>query len=190
MPRGDAINFGVSQLMRSDETARPAGIEYVGLPGISEECQNAVLRLLQFGDRVTRVRILSSSNHHCLLLTVNVGDLIAVKSGFGSGYVGEGSRTFPYVLQVLKAHGAEIEELRVAPDVIERVDNSSLTAGDLRAFDRAKPVRPIRWHDYVFEEHWQLKKNGTLWGEFPPVIPFAVIDSRIADLALILGWAR
>lgn len=170
--------------MNRKEAARPAGIEYVGQPGISKDCQDAVVRLLQFGDRVTHVRILSSSNDHCLLLRLNVGDLVAVKSGFASGYLGEGSRTFSYVLEVLDAHGADIEEYSVAPEVIQRIDSSSLTAGDLDALNVAKPVRPLRWHHYVFKDDEDRKDNGTLWEEFPPVIPFAVIDGRIVDLAL------
>jgi hypothetical protein len=161
-----------------------AGIEYHGLPGISRECQNAVIRLLQYGDRVTRVRILSCSGDHCLLLTVNVGDLIAVKSGFGSGYVGEGSHTFSCVLQLLDSHGAEIEEYEVTQDVIDRIDNSSLAIADIENLDAARPVRPTRWHDYVFENHWEMGHDGTLWREFPLLVPFALIDSRIIDLAI------
>ncbi len=163
---------------------RPAGIEYVGLSGISRECRDGVLRLLQYGDRITLARIVTSSNDHCLLLTVNCGDLVAVKSGFGSGYRGEGPRTFSYVLEVLEAHGAEIEEYEVAPDVIERIDSSSLTAADLDAIGAAKPVRSRRWHEYVSERSWEMKKNGLLWREFPLVIPFAVIDERLIDLAV------
>ncbi len=170
--------------MNRNEAARPAGIEYVGQPGISKECKDAVLRLLQFGDRVTHVRILSSSNYHCLLLRLNVGYLVAVKSGFSSGYLGEGSRTFSYVLELLDAHGADIEEYIVPAEVIGRLDSSSLTAGDLNTLDAAKPVRPLRWPHYVFEDDEDQKDAGTLWQEFPPVIPFAVIDSRIVDLAL------
>jgi len=137
--------------MNRNKAARPAGIEYVGQPGISKECKDAVLRLLQFGDRVTHVRILSSSNYHCLLLRLNVGYLVAVKSGFSSGYLGEGSRTFSYVLELLDAHGADIEEYIVPAEVIGRLDSSSLTAGDLNTLDAAKPVRPLRWPHYVFE---------------------------------------
>src|SRR5260370_36863811 len=59
-----------------------------------------------------------------------------------------------------------------------------MTAGDLEALDQERPVRPHRWRDYVFENHWELKKNGMLWREFPLVIPFAIIDSRIGDLAI------
>ena len=36
-----------------------AGIEYHGRPGVSHSCQDAVLRLLQDRERVTRVQILS-----------------------------------------------------------------------------------------------------------------------------------
>jgi hypothetical protein len=162
----------------------PACIEYSGVPGASKECQDAVLRLLQYGDTITRVRILSHSNTHALLLTINVGDLVAVKSGFGSGYLGEGSRTFSYVLQLLDTHDVEIEEYEVSEDLIERLDDSSLTRLDINNLDNAHPIRPSRWRDYVFEDHWELQENGKIWREFRPVIPFAIIDDRIVDLAL------
>jgi hypothetical protein len=161
-----------------------AGIEYVGLAGISEECRDAVLRLLQYGDKITQARILSSSGEHCLLLTVNVGDVVAVKSGFSSGYLGEGPRTFSYVLQVLDAYGVEIDEYIVSAELIERLDMSSLTTADLEAIDAAKPVRPRRWADYILEPSFEKNEKGMLWQYFPPVIPFAIIDSRITDLAI------
>jgi hypothetical protein len=37
----------------------------------------------------------------------------------------------------------------------------------------------------VDEKHMERAREGTLWRyEFPPVVPIAVVDSRIADLAL------
>lgn len=161
-----------------------AAIEYSGVPGASQECQNGVMRLLQYSDRITRARILSSSNTHCLLLTVNVGDLIAIKSGFSSGYGGEGPRAFSYVLQLLDAHGAEIDEYEVDQDLIDRLDYSSLTQSDIDKLDDARAVQPTRWYDYVFEDDREIKDNGRLWREFNPIIPFAIIDSRIVDLAI------
>jgi len=118
------------------------------------------------------------------LLTVNVGDLIAVKSGFGSGYRGEGSRGLSYVLKVLEAYGADIEEYQVTPEFMERLDYSALTKSDLDALDATRPVRPSRWHEYIFEEDWDRISDGTLWREFPPVMPFAIIETRLTDLAL------
>lgn len=55
-----------------------AGIEYVGISGGSKDCKDAVLRFIHYGDRITHARILSSSRDHALLLTINVGDLVAV----------------------------------------------------------------------------------------------------------------
>jgi Protein of unknown function (Hypoth_ymh) len=162
----------------------PAGIEYVGLAGISKECQDAVLRLLQYGDKITLARILTSSSDHCLLLTVNVGDVVAVKSGFSSGYLGEGPRTFSYVLQVLDAYGVEIDEYVVPEEVIERLDKSFLTRADLEAIDAGKPVRPRRWGDYILEPYQERNRIGMLWENFPLVIPLAITDGRITDLAI------
>lgn len=171
--------------VEGDISSKLAGIEYVGVAGASKECQDAVLRFIQCRDRITLARILSSSRDHCLLLTINVGDLVAVKSGFASGYGGEGPRRFSYVLQVLESHGTEIEEYIVAPDLLDRIDKSALSTTDLETLDRSRPRRPSRWHDYVSEDDWEKGRKGTLWEEeFPLVMPFAVIDGRINDLAL------
>jgi hypothetical protein len=119
-----------------------------------------------------------------LLLTVNGGDIVAVKSGFSSGYLGEGPRTFSYVLQVLDFHGVEIEEYAVSSEMIERVDTSSLTKADLEVIDTAKPVPPRLWDDYILECSIERTKNGGMWQDFPLIIPFAIVDGRIADLAM------
>ena len=80
--------------MNHNKKDKLAGIEYSGLPGISRACKDAVMRLFQYGDRITHARVLTHDNDHCLLLTINSLDLIAVKSGFGSGYSGEGAHAF------------------------------------------------------------------------------------------------
>jgi hypothetical protein len=79
-----------------------SGIEYHGVAGASQECQDAVMRLLQFGDNIVRARIFSYSNEHCLLLTDAIGDRIAIKSGFSSGYLGEGQGDFRTRFSFLK----------------------------------------------------------------------------------------
>jgi hypothetical protein len=174
--------------MNGKDGSTLAGIEYHGGPGVTQLCLDAIMRLIQFGDQITNVQILSSPGahvtDHCLILTVNVGDLIAIKSGFASGYRGEGSAGFSYVLALLEAHGAEIEEYEVTSDVIERCDNSALTQADLDFIKAARPIRPSRWYDYVFEKHWDPERSERLWREFPPVVPFGIIDSRITDLAM------
>jgi hypothetical protein len=120
---------------------------------------------------------------------MNAGDdRVAIKSGFTSGYGGQGPRTFSRVLQLLDSHGAEIQELVVSLEFIERIDRSALTFADLASVYGEGARRHARWRDYVDEDHWEAAKKGTLWSEeFPPLLPFALIDARIVDLALTFG---
>lgn len=39
-------------------------------------------------------------------------------------------------------------------------------------------------NDYILNKHYDDERSGKLWQEFHPVIPFAIIDSRITDLAI------
>lgn len=160
-----------------------AGIQYEGGPGLSEMCQNAIMRHLQFRDNITWARILTCYNAHCLLLTINE-DLVAIKSGFRSGYGGEGPYTFSYILELLDAHQIKIDEYEVTPGVLERLDDSALTKADIKKLDTDEPIRPARWSDYVFAEHLRSDDSKTLWKEFPPVVPYSIIDPRIMDLAI------
>jgi len=89
------------------------------------------------------------------------------------------------VLQILDSHGATIIENEVAHSLLEKIDYSALTRSDLRRVKKMRHVRPSRWHDYVFEDDFKRAREGTLWREeFPAVMPFALIDARIMDLAL------
>jgi hypothetical protein len=119
-----------------------------------------------------------------LLLTTNSGDLVAIKTGFASGYNGEGPRRFSYVLAILDAYEIEIEEYDVKGSLLTRVDNSALEKSDLDVIKNTRPVRGARWRDYVYLEHEDPKQWDALWQEFPPAIPFGIIDSRIIDLAI------
>ena len=161
-----------------------AGIQYIGLAGISQECKESVMRLIQFGDHIKKVHILTSPDSHALILTIGDGeDLIAIKSGFTSGYRGEGPHTFSYILQLLEVYCDEIYEYEVDSALIERLDNSALTKQDIAKIEKTRYIR-VRWHDYIFDSHFEKRKNGTLWEEFPSVVPLSIIDSRISDLAI------
>ena len=159
------------------------GLEYHGVAGSSQDCQHAVMRLLQFGTPLARARIISSGNTHCLLLTNTIGDHIAVKSGFASGYRGSGPVCFSVTLQLLHSHGAEIDEWVADQSLLDRLDHSALTIADVENITRASAVRPSRWFQYILDQHEEQGRNGTLWQEFPAVVPFSIIDCRIMDLA-------
>lgn len=160
-----------------------AGIEYAGSPGITAYCINAVLRYIQFGDDITSAKILTRDGSHCLLLNTNFDSLVAIKSGFGSGYTGEGSRGFSYILSLLHFYRIDIEELEVDEALFNRVDDSALLREDIDWIDDAIPVRPSRWSDYIFQRDWDRDQDGRIWNRFPCAIPLAVVDNRISDLA-------
>ncbi len=92
-----------------------AGIQYAGEPGDTNECVDAVVRLVQCNSHVSRARILTSERNHCLLLTVCPGDAIAIKSGFGSGYGGEGPAGFSQALSLLRRTGLKSKSTRWHP---------------------------------------------------------------------------
>lgn len=171
--------------MSFNSKSRLAGIEYAGRPGITKPCQDAVLRLLQFGDKIKKVRILSCNGEHGLLITISPNDLIAIKAGFGSGYRGEGSRRFSYIFSLLNAFNLDTitEEYEVKKDIMQHLEDSALTLEDLNEIQNTRPIRPVRFYnDYLWEEHYK-KGEDEPWKEFPAVIPFAIVDSRIRDLA-------
>ena len=71
----------------------------------------------------------------------------------------------------------------VRQEVLDRVDSSSLTRANIKAIEDARPT-PDRWFDCVFDAHWECENRLTVWDTFPSVMPFAVVDRRIFDLAI------
>ena len=167
-----------------NEIRRSAVIQYLGVPGSSYDCRDAIIQILQHGDKVTRAQILTYDRNHAFRLTINDLDQVIIKSGFASGYRGTGPNVFSYVLQLLEAHGAKIDEYLVSEEFLERVEHSCLRESDIRRLDRKRPVRPSRWKDYVYDRDWSRRKLKQLWDEFPLAIPFRIIDPRIMDIAL------
>ncbi len=170
-----------------------AGIEYYGTAGITARCLTALTMAIQAGgDIITRAFLLSyvdsSSNcgTHCFLLWPETSDPIVIKSGFSSGYGGEGPRGLSSALQILIRHNITIEEYAVDASFIQRADSSCLTKRDLEMFETLRPVSPTRYYDYIrlrddtlhFYDDHIVKKH------FVKNIPFSLIDNRIMDLAI------
>lgn len=166
-----------------------AGIQYLGLAGISASCLDAIVRLIQFGDKIHKAKLLSCfgehSGTHCFLLTINLDELIAINTGFSSGYGGEGPAALSTALQLLHKHGVEIDEYEVSPELIDRVEMSCLTRKDIAFIETSRPKRPMRFSDYVFDQKGRLDNNEEiLLRRFPEAMPFGILDSRLYDLAL------
>lgn len=168
--------FGIDEL---------AGIQYMGRGGTSRPCLDAIIRLIQFGDKLNEAKLLSCGGDHCILINTNYDDWVAIKSGFTSGYPGQGPHTLSIALQILERHDVEIDEYEVSRDVIGRVDRSCLTLKDLDLLEEARPVRPQQWHDYILDDDIDTEKRDVrLQSYFPKSVPLGLIDSRIVDLAL------
>lgn len=168
----------------------PSEIQYVGLPGATDTCENAVMRLIQFGDKITFARILTHSTKHALLLTVNGYEIVAVRSGFeagypGSGYNGSGSQALARVIRLLADYGAKIEEYEVSGRLLHRVNSSALSKRDLLLLETAMPVRPVRYYRYLRHYDGALKEHSpAVWRGLPAAIPYSVLDPRLLDLAM------
>ena len=161
-----------------------AAIQYVGEDGVTSPCSDAVALLLQHGEQVEIAHILTSEeHHHAFLLVTGGGDRIAVKSGFASGYSGEGSHGLSHTLQLLRAHGVELRECRVDAGLMERLAFSALTAADVDEIENSRPRRS-NWPDYIFERDWQRFQDKTLWEDLKLSIPMAILDPRLIDIAL------
>lgn len=162
----------------------PAGIEYQSVAGSTHDCVAAVERLLLIGSGLRRALILTCGGDHALLLETALGDPVAIKSSFASGYGGTGPKSLSRVLQFLQSHGAELDEVLVDRACLTRLDASALTSADLTAIQSGHPVRPARWADYVSETDASAALSGALWRRMPTVMPFAILDQRLVGLAL------
>jgi hypothetical protein len=161
------------------------GLQYHGVAGSSIDCKSAVLRLLQYGPPLVRVLILTNDRRHALLLTDAHDDTFVIKTGFTSGYGGEGPNALSVCLALLDAHGAQADEKMVDKAILERLDLSGLTVGDWDQIVQAPHVRPANYPLYILERHHDAAMDGTLWRrQFETVIPLGSVDPRLADLAL------
>lgn len=171
----------VCRMHRSPKSA--AALEYVGSPASTASCVRAVERLIQSRIEITFALLVTSDNHHALLLEVGSGDPVVVKAGFTSGYVGEGPRGLSRSLALLHGHGIEIDEVVVTRDLLERLNQSALTDADVQTLRSARRQRPCRWVEFTSEGDLTSGGTGALWRKAKPVIPYAIIDERVFDLA-------
>ena len=170
---------------RSVPQRGPASLQYLGLPGISASCLAAIRGLLQLGRPIRNALILTCEQEHAFLLALghDADELVVVKAGFASGYPGEGPRTFAEALELLQAFEVDVDETLVTTKLMRRLEASALTVSDLDFIDRAGVVRPMRWHDYVHPWKERASSDARRLAAFPEVMPWSIIDERIADLA-------
>jgi len=162
---------------------RLVDVQYVGVAGLTQTCIDAVQRLIQFRDRLSSSRLLTCHDRHGFLLQHEIEGLIAVRAGFSSGYQGEGPRGLSQAIMLLQHHGIDLDEVAVAPGVLRRLDEGALTDRDVERIQSTPPVRPLRLYDYVYAARRQRDPKESV-AAYRLTMPFAIIDDRIADLAV------
>jgi hypothetical protein len=138
--------------------SKPAGIQYHGMAGITQSCTQAIARLIESGVWIESARLLTAGESHAFLIQTAIDSVIAVKSGYSSGYNGEGPRGLADVLALFRVHQVQVEEVLVSQALLGRLEASTLTESDLKAIQTAHPVRPCRLGDYT----WHGAKIGAL----------------------------
>tara|TARA_R100000030_G_scaffold83566_2_gene66522 strand:+ start:150 stop:1001 length:852 start_codon:yes stop_codon:yes gene_type:complete len=170
----------------------PAEIEYHGSPGITAYCLTAITRLLQFGDAIRLVWLLSCRKQenfgvHCFILNMENNRQIAIKSGFSSGYGGEGPKGLSTAIEIFLLHAIELEEFEVDARLIDRVDKSLLTSRDIESISKLRPIHITKTLDYLWD--WKSdNRYSPLQSDwlYPPSVNFGLLDERIFDLGLEL----
>ncbi|MGB0651835.1 MAG: TIGR02391 family protein [Thermoplasmatota archaeon] len=167
------------------EASEPAAIEYIGVAGVTAPCLKAIYALLMFQPKIKRVIILTvpgTPADNGFLVEMEGYRYVAVKSGFGSNYAGEGSRGFSKALLVFDAYGCDIDEVEISAALMKKINQCRLLESELeRLLGSAGWVRP--WSDYVFDKHWDLRDTGRLWLYAPLAMPYALLDPRLHDIA-------
>jgi len=162
-----------------------AGIQYLGLNGITQSCINSITRLISTGEEIHKAYLITCVTTHGFLLVNEYEEEFAIKAGFSSGYSGEGPRGLAVALTILERHKVEIEEYEVNSDFMQRLEYSCLLRSDLEYLKNARPILPRRWHDYIYDQkqNKKLAKDQLIY-YYPLSIPFSLIDPRITDLAV------
>lgn len=161
-----------------------AAIQYVGMEGDSLLCVDAVRRLLTLPERPNRIVLVTAEHSHGFLFDFDRDGLVAVRNGFSSGYRGTGPKALADALVVLRAANLDVEEVVVSPQVLQRLSVSALTREDLDLVEKSRPVRPTRIHDYIYDFYQSLESPQHVWNHFDPVMPYGILDPRLAQRAL------
>ncbi|MFZ6049543.1 TIGR02391 family protein [Pseudomonas sp. CR3202] len=162
-------------------------IQYLGTE-YTQPCLEALRVLIQQRPQINLVRVLTEKSgspvRHAFLITTETQELIFIRPGFTSGYQGEGPRGFASALLLMKSFDLHIEEHIVPSRVLDRILTATVTPQDLMDLQKSIAVLPTRLYEYIYNvgAHEALPTNTLR--SFSPVIPFGIIDDRIADLAI------
>ncbi|MEB5475691.1 TIGR02391 family protein [Acinetobacter pollinis] len=160
-------------------------IDYLAQAGVTETCLYSLCNLIQTNVDLTDALLLTSEQSHAFIFKDLFGRYYIIRSGFASGYSGEGPKGLAKALAILRRHQIDIEEVLIPSKLINKLNKSLLTDQDIDFIFQQKIIRPIRLHDYIHpfgdEVNQALKQKRYYLLE----LPYSIIDDRIFDLALL-----
>ena len=157
-------------------------IQYLGTP-YTQDCLEAIGFILQTQKHIEKTLLLSCDQAHAYLIKSD-RNIYIIKSGFSSGYPGEGPRGLASSLQLFLKHNIEVEEINISKKIMKKVNQSSLSNNDLEHILQIKHIRPIQIHEYIYAIYNTIEYQIINDRYYPTELPYHLIDSRILDLAL------
>jgi len=159
-------------------------IQYHGDYCTTKSCIEAIVRILQFNDVIDLAVLITFQNSHAFLLTVNEYQKIIIQPGFTSGYDGEGPIGLARVIRLLQHRSVELDEVSVSKKIFLKIQGCKLDDKDLMMIEETPYIRPRTLGDYVY--NIGEFTDDEIQKVFPTTLSWAIIDSRILDLALCL----
>lgn len=163
-------------------------MEVLGSDGITQHCLNALVRLLSFGEKIRKALLISHINpsencgSHAFMLIDCFDNRFFIRSGFSSGYSGEGPAGLSKALSLLLHHGVEVDEILVKKSVLAKLNAGGMDQATIEKILKVQPVRPTKFYDYIQDRH--DREGQYLKHLYPVRIPLSLIDQRIMDLAI------
>jgi len=159
--------------------------DYLGEDGVTETCLYSLFNLLQTHADLSYALLLTNNQFHAFIIKDKSNSYYIIRSGFTSGYPGEGPKGLAKALTILNKHQIETEEIVVTLKLMSKLNNSSLSDNDIDFIFKEKIIRPIRLQDYVYPFEHTITKTSNLKRYYPLELPYSIIDDRIFDLALL-----
>lgn len=160
-------------------------VEYWGNQGITQTCLMSLCNLIQTHSDLTYALLLTNEQTHALIIKDENESFFVIRSGFTSGYMGEGPRGLATALTLLKRHQIETEEILVSSKILRRANNSTLNDSEIELLFKQEIIRPIRLHDYIYPFTKEVAETHKSKRYYPLELPYSILDDRIFDLALL-----
>ncbi len=156
-------------------------IQYLGTC-YTQDCINAVTFIIQTQSQIEKALLLSHNHYHGFLIR-SARSTYIIRSGFTSDS-GEGSKGLASALQLLLKHEIEVEEVNIPSKIMTKLNRASLSDTDIKIILNTKFVRPIKIYEYIYAIYKNIKYQEKNNSYYSYELPYALIDSRIFDLAL------